>query len=183
MPGGFSRLIAWTVLTASAALGGGACDLESLRSNALYPRQDAAAEGGATADATPDNAGQRDAPMDVQVDLQEDLQVDVQGATGMLSGTVRDSCSVSGTDALIGIGGRHTCSFKDKGSYFFARLPVGTLKLTAAKMGYALYEATVVITAGGNIHDIQLGPVEPGGCAAVPMPPVACSCTTPTCEP
>ena len=177
MPRARTGIFALSLAATAALLGGGACDLESLRSSALHPKQDAAADVGASVDTRSDGVGAEDG-----IAPGPDAS-DSAGATGMLSGTVRDSCGSTGTDALIGIGGRHTCSYPNKGSYFFARLPVGTLKLTAAKPGYALYDATVVIAAGGNIHDIQLGPAEPAGCAALPVPPVACTCSTPTCEP
>lgn len=202
------------------------CDMESLRSGALFPARDAGtdAHDGASAndgaadserdlaveveagidadtnvdrsddlradvdidiDATADvPADGPDGATDTQLDAVVDAPVDIAGPTGMLSGTVRDSCGHAGIDALVGIGGRHTCSFREKGSYFFARLPVGTLKLAATKDGYALYEATVEIVAGGNIRDIQLTPADTaGGCATLPAPPVACTCTASTCDP
>lgn len=104
-------------------------------------------------------------------------------ALGMLSGTVRDTCTLNGLDALVGIAGRHTCSYPQKGSYFIRAVPLGTLKLAAAKDGYALYEATIEIVPGGNIHNIDMVPATAAGCAALPSPPLACTCTTPTCEP
>jgi hypothetical protein len=177
---GSSCLLALSAAAAGVLLAGGACDLESLRSSALYPRQEA--DAGATIDATPDTGSDGATDTDATVPG-ADASADLSAATGMLSGTVRSSCGGAGIDALVGIGGRHTCSYPDKGSYFFPRLPVGALKLTAAKAGYALYEATIVIAAGGNIHDIQLDPADPAGCGTVPAPPVACTCTTSTCEP
>lgn len=175
MPRGFCVILALSVPLAVTLLGGG-CDLDSLRSSALYPRPDAATDGAGMDDGAAPGT-------DAQTDRHVDVPLDLPAVTGMLSGTVRESCGNGGTDALIGIGGRHTCSFPDKGAYFLAQLPVGTLKLTASKAGYALYEATIVITAGGNIHDIQLGPADAGGCPTLPMPPVACTCTSSACEP
>ena len=187
--------------------------MDSLRSAGLFPARDAGADGhdgagGGSPDAAPDLPGTDlpvdlavdlgsggDAPSDLPADVAEagtdalldvaaDAPADLSAPTGMLSGTVRDSCGSSGIDALVGIGGRHTCSYRAKGSYFFPRLPLGTLKLGATKEGYALYEATVEIVAGGTIHDIQLVPADAaGGCATLPAPAVACTCTASTCEP
>ncbi len=100
--------------------------------------------------------------------------------TGMLSGSVGDPCISDGVDALVGIAGQHRCSYVSKGSYFFTNLPLGRLKLAAAKEGYELYGATVEIVPGGVIHDIKL--VRTGGCTA-PRPTVACTCTDSSCNP
>ncbi len=100
---------------------------------------------------------------------------------GMLSGAVTDACSGAGIAALVGIAGQHVCSYQTKGSYFVSGLPLGMLKLAAAKTGYELYGDTVDIVAGGLVHDIRLMRV--GGCVA-PMPADnACTCTTSACVP
>ena len=92
-----------------------------------------------------------------------------RSGVGMLSGIVVDQCSGDSVDALIGIAGHHACAYLGKGAYFFTGLPLGKLKLAAAKEGYELYGATVDIVPGGVIHDVHLMRV--GGCTA--MSPVA----------
>jgi hypothetical protein len=181
---------------------GGGCDLQSLRGSQLFGGRDAAADGAAAdagIDIEPDavvdapdastSSDAIDAIMDATMSTDAtdgpapiDTAPDV-AAPGMLSGTVRDTCTHNGLDALVGIAGRHVCSYPQKGSYYFRAVPLGTLKLAAAKDGYALYEATIEIVPGGNIHDIDMVPATTGGCGALPSPPVACTCTTPTCEP
>jgi hypothetical protein len=182
------------------------CDMQSLRSSELFGARDAAAEAApdSAVDVGPDavdSAAEMSTAYDAldasaaidssdasdaadatdgaaAVDTAPDL-----AAVGMLSGTVRDTCTNSGLDALVGIAGRHTCSYPQKGSYFIRAVPLGTLKLAAAKDGYALYEATIEIVPGGNVHDIDMVPAADAACAALPSPAVACTCTTPTCEP
>jgi hypothetical protein len=101
--------------------------------------------------------------------------------SAMLSGVVTDACSGAGLAALVGIAGQHVCSYQIKGSYFVNGLPLGTLKLAAAKTGYELYGDTVEIVTGGVVHDIRL--MRGGGCTA-PLPADnACTCTTASCTP
>jgi hypothetical protein len=104
-------------------------------------------------------------------------QCAARAGAGMLSGTVIDECTNYGTDALVGVAGQHQCSYVGKGSYFFSGLPLGRLKLAAAKEGYDLYGATVEIVPGGVVHDIRL--VRIGGCAQPAAP--ACTCTDASC--
>jgi hypothetical protein len=101
--------------------------------------------------------------------------------TGMLSGTVTSACTLQGLTARVGIAGRRQCTPQGKGSYYFASLPEGDLALTAFKEGYKLFQGSVKITAGGNIHDIVLMPDTPGGCADPAPPDVACTCALPGC--
>lgn len=107
---------------------------------------------------------------------------------GMLSGVVRDECgNGQGLDALVGIAGHHTCSYAGKGSFFFSNLPLGKLKIAVAKQGYRLYDTTVTIVPGGVVHDVHLQrETSDGGadaCAGPAPAQVACTCTTPTCQP
>jgi hypothetical protein len=169
-----------------SALTGG-CDMQSLRSSELFGGRDAATDGvpDAVVDRTSDASDANDAGGGTDATdggAALDTAPDV-AAMGMLSGTVIDTCTRNGLDALVGIAGRHTCSYPQKGSYFFRAVPLGTLKLAAAKEGYALFEATIEIVPGGNIHNIEMVPAGDGGCAALPSPAIACTCTTPTCEP
>ena len=101
--------------------------------------------------------------------------------SGMLSGAVTDACSGTGVAALVGIAGQHVCSYQIKGSYFVNGLPLGMLKLAAAKTGYELYGDTVDIVAGGVVHDIRLMRV--GGCTAPVPEDNACTCTPSACVP
>jgi hypothetical protein len=101
--------------------------------------------------------------------------------SGMLSGTVSDACTGAGISALVGIAGQHVCSYQTKGSYFVNGLPLGMLKLAAAKTGYELYGDTVEIATGGVVHDIRM--VRVGGCDAGAPADNACSCTTSSCLP
>jgi hypothetical protein len=100
---------------------------------------------------------------------------------GMLSGAVTDACSGAGVAALVGIAGQHVCSYQTKGSYFVNGLPLGILKLAAAKTGYELYGDTVDIVSGGVVHDIRVMRV--GGCTAPVPADNACTCTTSACVP
>ena len=99
----------------------------------------------------------------------------------MLSGVVTDACSGMGVSALVGIAGQHVCSYQTKGSYFVTGVPLGMLKLAAAKTGYELYGDNVEIVAGGVVHDIQLMRI--GGCAAAVPADNACACTSSSCTP
>ena len=101
--------------------------------------------------------------------------------SGMLSGIVTDACSGSVIAALVGIAGQHVCSYKFKGSYFVNALPLGMLKVAAAKTGYELYGDTVDIVAGGVVHDIRMMRV--GGCSAPAPADNVCTCTTSSCVP
>jgi hypothetical protein len=102
-----------------------------------------------------------------------------RAGSGMLSGVVTDACSGAALSALLGIAGQHSCSYFGKGSYFFSGLPVGMLKLAAAKEGYELYGVTVEIRAGGVIRDVAMTRI--GGCAAPAPPDNPCTCTTSSC--
>jgi len=101
--------------------------------------------------------------------------------SGMLSGVVTDACSGVGIAALVGIAGQHVCSYQTKGSYYANALPLGTLKLAAAKTGYELYGDTVDIVTGGVVHDIRLMRV--GGCDAPAPADNICTCTASSCMP
>src|SRR5262249_16047124 len=76
---------------------------------------------------------------------------------------------------LVGMGGQHVGSYQFKGSYFVNGLPIGMLKLAAAKTGYELYGDTVEIVAGGVVHDISMMRV--GGCSAPTPADNPCTCT------
>jgi hypothetical protein len=101
-----------------------------------------------------------------------------------VSGGVYSACDGAALDALVGIAGRHTCSFRGKGSFFFRidDLPAGVMvTLTAAKPGYRPYSVALDLDRGGVIHDVRLVPAE-GDCASNPQPATsACSCTMPSC--
>jgi hypothetical protein len=87
-------------------------------------------------------------------------------------------------DALVGIAGRHLCSFSGKGSFFFQidDVPAGvTVTLTAAKKGYRPYSAPVLLDAHGVLAEVKLSP-DQGDCASNPTPDTEpCSCTQPGC--
>lgn len=100
--------------------------------------------------------------------------------TGAVSGVVISACDGSGVAALVGIAGRHQCSFPSKGSFDFSALPAGTTRtLAAAAPRYKTWSEPVAITASGvaNVR-IELAPVE--GCATPPPPPM-CSCALEDC--
>jgi hypothetical protein len=103
-----------------------------------------------------------------------------RAGTGMLSGSVIDTCDGNGLDALVGIAGQHQCSYPLKGSFFFTGLPLGRLNLAAAKDGYTAYSEPVEIVPGGVIHNIRL--TRKQGCSVAPAA-AACTCTEPTCPP
>jgi hypothetical protein len=100
-----------------------------------------------------------------------------------VSGAVTNACTGDIIDALVGIAGRHTCSFAGKGSFFIRidDVPAGvTVTLTAAKKGYHPYSAQVVLDRSGVPHDIALVP-DPD-CASNPRPATeACVCQLPSC--
>jgi hypothetical protein len=192
------------LLVVAAFAGAGACGVRPLTSAELYGAAGAGGAGGgggggmagAAGGAGSTNEDASDAGVDAGPDVPSTGCPQVCDAdqfcdeltnrcaprvgTGMLSGSVIDPCASDGVDARVGIAGQHRCSYVNKGSYFFAGLPFGRLKLAAAKEGYELYGATVEIVPGGVIHDIKL--VRTGGCTA-PRPTVACTCTDSSCNP
>jgi hypothetical protein len=104
----------------------------------------------------------------------------------VVSGGVYSACDGQSLDALVGIAGRHTCSFLGKGSFFFRvdDVPPGvTVTLTAAKPGYRPYSAPLRLDRSGVIHEVRLSPAE-GDCLSNPRPvTTTCSCSMPTCVP
>jgi hypothetical protein len=101
---------------------------------------------------------------------------------GSVSGDVFDDCDGQPLEALVGIGGKHTCSFQGKGSFYIPGLPVGCdLWLTSKREGYHEHGETVTIKPNGNPGlRIRLRRQTP--CPA-PRPAGACQCTGPTCVP
>jgi hypothetical protein len=177
---------------------GGGCDFQPLTGRDLFGARDAAADLAPTADAAGDNASDNasdgapsdEAPQTCAVpcgatEFCDELTGRCAARTGnsMLSGVVRDTCTRVGLDALVGIAGHHQCSAAGKGSFFFAQLPVGKLKLAAVKTGYRLFDTTVVVAPGGTIQDIGLVPDGSEGCAAPRPADVMCMCVAPQCLP
>jgi hypothetical protein len=105
-----------------------------------------------------------------------------RAGTSHISGQVYDACSNDIIDALVGIAGQHACAYQRKGAFYFTGIPVGPLKLSAAKEGYVVYGEPVDIPAAGLVKDIYL--MREGGCMAPrPMGPL-CTCPTgETCQP
>ena len=118
----------------------------------------------ASADGSPDGACAASCGPGTQCDPASDQCVLVNGE-GMLSGIVTDRCDGHSLSALVGIAGRHQCSFAGKGAYFFSQLPLGTLELAAAKDGYMPFAQVIEVKAGGTVLDVKLTRATDPGCA------------------
>jgi hypothetical protein len=143
-------------------LGAGACDLGDLTREQLFGPVTPVADAGAS-------RGSGDpAP----------------GAPVFVSGAVYSACSGLPIDALVGIAGRHLCSFPGKGSFFFRidDVPAGvTVTVTAAKKGYRPYSAPLTLDGLGVSLEIILSPQE-GDCATNPQPSSEpCLCQMASC--
>jgi len=100
---------------------------------------------------------------------------------GSVSGDVSDDCDGSLLDALVGVGGKHTCSFSGKGSFHISGLPVGCDHfLTSIKEGYFGYGEPITIKPNGN-PGLRIRLRRKGGCPGPRPDPPACSCTAATC--
>jgi hypothetical protein len=105
-----------------------------------------------------------------------------RAGTSHISGQVYDLCSNDIVDALVGIAGQHACAFRAKGAYYFTGIPVGKLKLGAARAGYVVYGEAVDIPPGGLVKDIYM--MREGGCTAPRPTGPACMCPAgETCPP
>ncbi|MDX2019646.1 MAG: hypothetical protein SF187_05345 [Deltaproteobacteria bacterium] len=104
---------------------------------------------------------------------------------GVLSGIVVDACTGKAINALVGIAGKHLCSFAGKGGFYFTGLPTGIeLELASAAPGYQAFGKAVVISAAGTTVKIVLDRVDASSEApcGVPEPPEPmCSCLQPGC--
>jgi hypothetical protein len=188
------------VLVCAALLGVGAaaCDLRPLAGEDLFgpgeaARSDGSTDGGASGGAdrgdggapSPDVVPAGCTPVSCAGDqFCDELSGRCAARTGvgMLGGVVTDRCTGTQVNAKVGIAGRHQCSYRDKGSYFFSGLPLGMLRLAVALEGYELAATTVVITPGGNVADIALERAPPATCADPAPTPAACTCLDPGCE-
>jgi hypothetical protein len=205
---GMSRFV--LVALAALALGGTACDVRPLTARELYGATAgtggaAGTAGGAgtggTAGAAPDGGAGAPPPDAAMTETApeapglgcgapcpadqfcDDLagQCAPRGGVGMISGQVYDDCTGKALGALVGIADHHACSYEGKGGYYFSGIPLGKLKLGAAKEGYEVYGAVVDVVQMGTIHDIRLVPE--AGCDAPPPAGAACSCPIATCKP
>ena len=153
------------------ALGG--CEMRELTSEQLWGKPDAAAPAPAPA-----------GDADVTPPPPPDGPPPGGGITVILSGVVRNKCTGEAIDALVGIAGKHTCSFTLKGSYFFRLedLPANVrLTISAQKKGFAHFTDVLLVTPGGNTYNIDLVP-DTGTCASNPRPESEeCVCTAPNC--
>jgi hypothetical protein len=157
------------------------CDFQPLTTRDLFGVRDAGAGDGATSEGGPQTCA---VPCGA-TEFCDELTGQCASRTGnsMLSGVVRDACTGAAVDALVGIAGHHQCSATGKGSYFFPQLPVGKLKLAAAKEGYRLFDTTVVIAPGGTILDVDLTRDPPEDCTGPRPADVTCTCAPPQCLP
>jgi hypothetical protein len=192
------RFVSRALLVASLS----ACAVEPLRSEQLYGGRltedaSAASDGGAAdtretaveaeappPDTSPDDAGADLALPDVAPDGDPDPACDYTNLNGSVSGWVVDACSGQPLDGTqVGVGGKHTCSFKGKGSFDVYMLPVGCDKtLTAARPGFKPYIATVHLKRDGNASvEIRLERMEPCDPQAPSPPAPACVCHDPAC--
>jgi hypothetical protein len=163
------------------------CDLPPLTTEALEgtggsvdaatpsPSPDARVD--AAIDAAPD-------PMDAAIDTAIDTTPTCSPSSeqGVFSGQVLDACDPAVVlDAHVGIAGKHTCAFANKGSFFFSGLPVGcALTVTATRIGYLPYQDVVAIPPGGRAgHTIRLE--REAGCASTTPTGPACRCDEPGC--
>lgn len=201
------------LLAPAALMAIAACQMSALTSEDLYggTRRDAAtdaAEGGDApdvSDAFADGKDSRDdgsdalavdaaadGPRDAgcaascgpgtQCDPSSDRCVLVNGE-GMLSGVVNDHCGGHPLSALVGIAGRHQCSFAGKGAYFFSQLPLGTLELAVAKDGYLPFAAVVEVKAGGTVMNVNLTRAADPDCAGQAPADTGCVCDGGACTP
>ena len=85
-----------------------------------------------------------------------------QGATGTVRGTVTDSSTgrpVAGVQMTVA-GGAARASTAENGSYQLTGVPAGRVTVRAQRLGYAAFQRTVDLTAGGTVTvDIRLRPV------------------------
>jgi hypothetical protein len=100
---------------------------------------------------------------------------------GMLSGVVTDHCGGRALSALVGIAGRHQCSFSGKGAFFFSQLPLGTLELAVAKDGYMPFAQVVEVKAGGTIMDVSLTRAADPACGGQAPADTGCVCEGTAC--
>jgi len=100
---------------------------------------------------------------------------------GMLSGVVTDHCGGRPLSALVGIAGRHQCSFSGKGAFFFSQLPLGTLELAVAKDGYMPFAQVIEVKAGGTIMDVSLTRAADPACAGQAPADTGCVCEGTAC--
>ena len=104
---------------------------------------------------------------------------------GVLSGTVSDRCTGEPINALVGIAGKHMCSFQGKGGFFFDGLPTNImLTLASAAPGYRTFSKSIVVEAGGTTFDIKLDRVDEANnssCEAPKPPTPVCVCDLPGC--
>jgi len=117
-----------------------------------------------------------------QCDPASDRCVLVNGE-GMLSGVVNDHCGGRALSALVGIAGRHQCSFAGKGAFFFSQLPLGTLELAVAKDGYLPFAAVVEVKAGGTVMNVSLTRAADPDCAGQAPADTGCVCDGGACTP
>lgn len=148
-----------------------ACDLSPLRDDDLFESTRVVVADAAAADvAQPDVA-------------QPDTQAPTcQSAsrTGILSGIAVDKCTGAAVNVLVGIFGRHQCSFAGKGSLCFNNLPVHCdLTLTAGHPGYKPFFRTINIPPEGSAS-VKIELERAVGTCADPPPPNAgsCACNT-----
>jgi hypothetical protein len=148
-----------------------ACELPPLTRERLFGAADAAAAPDADAAGPPDAdaAGPPDAAIACLPERQD----------GLLSGVVVDACTKAALTAYVGVGGKHQCSFAEKGSFHFAGLPVDCrLSLTAGQRGYRPFLQEVVIPPGG-ISGIRIE-LEPEAGCSTPVPgPLTCEVVEP----
>jgi hypothetical protein len=155
-----------------------ACELPPLTRERLFGSADAAAP-------SPDAAGPLDAngsPQD-QAGQETDPSCPPGRQDGVLSGVIVDACSKAALTAYVGVGGKHQCSFAEKGSFHFAGLPVDCrLSLTAGQRGYRPFLQEVVIPPGG-VSGIKIELEPEAGCSTPVVGPLTCDCTAAACDP
>ncbi|MFN7531895.1 MAG: carboxypeptidase regulatory-like domain-containing protein, partial [Gemmatimonas sp.] len=85
-----------------------------------------------------------------------------QGGTGTVRGTVTDSSTgrpVAGVQMTIA-GGAARAASAENGTYQLTGVPAGRVTVRAQRLGYAAFQRTVDLTAGGTATvDIRLRPV------------------------
>jgi hypothetical protein len=174
------------------ALALGACGVQPLRSEELYPGPVNGGPGAdaAIADATPADAALADmatpdtmtAPDAMMI---PDTAVDPscgQGDTGSVSGYISDACNgYPIDDAQVGIAGKHGCSWTGKGSFDLPGLPVGCERtLVIMRAGYKIWSMPILLKPTGNAG-IAVRLEREGGCTTMPPATSACTCIDGTC--
>lgn len=169
------RVTIMTVMAAAVL----ACSPAPLTTDDLY---------GAEPASKPDAAAPPDAKLaqpDTATPDVRPLDTDPPPRLGVLSGTVSDRCTGEPISALVGIAGKHTCSFQGKGGFFLEGLPTDImLTLASAAPGYRTFSKVIMIEAGGTPFNIKLERVDEASnssCDAPKPPTPVCVCDLPTC--